>query len=103
MQPYVLTPSAEDDLKDIARYTLRQWGKNQSLHYANLLETCFLELADGTHLSSPFSERYPQIRVTRSEEHHYIFYIHPEGKRPCIIAVLHERMDKVARLKNRLD
>jgi toxin ParE1/3/4 len=102
MQPYVLTPSAEDDLKDIARYTLKQWGKKQSLHYANLLETCFLEIADRTTHSRSFSERYPQIRVTRCERH-YIFYIHPEGKRPCIIAVLHERMDKITRLKNRLD
>jgi hypothetical protein len=68
-----------------------------------VIPTYGLELADGTHLSSPFSERYPQIRVTRSEKHHYIFYIHPEGRRPCIIAILHERMDKVARLKNRLD
>jgi plasmid stabilization system protein ParE len=33
MQPYELTLSAEDDLKDIARYTLKQWGKKQSLQY----------------------------------------------------------------------
>lgn len=102
MQPYVLTPSAEDDLKDIARYTLKQWGKKQSLQYASLLETRFLEIADRTSLSHSFSERYPQIQVIRCE-HHYIFYIHPEGKRPCIIAVLHERMDRIGRLKNRLD
>jgi len=102
MQPYVLTPSAEDDLKDIVRLPLKQWGKKQSLQYASLLETCFLEIADRTSHSRSFSERYPQIQVTRCE-HHYIFYIHAEGKRPCIIAVLHERMDKVARLKNRLD
>ncbi|MDO9423517.1 MAG: type II toxin-antitoxin system RelE/ParE family toxin [Methylobacter sp.] len=42
MQTYLLTPSAEDDLKDIARYTLKQWGKKQSLQYACLLETRFL-------------------------------------------------------------
>ncbi|MGZ8191574.1 MAG: type II toxin-antitoxin system RelE/ParE family toxin, partial [Methylococcaceae bacterium] len=98
MQPYVLTTSAEDDLKDIARYTLKHWGKKQSLHYACLLQTRFLEIADRTSFSRSFSERYPQIQVTHCE-HHYIFYIHPEGKRPCIIA---KRMDWVARLKNRL-
>jgi toxin ParE1/3/4 len=101
MQPYLLTTSAEDDLKDIARYTLKQWGKKQSLQYASLLEKRFLEIADRTSLSRSFSEHYPQIQVARCE-HHYIFYIHPEGKQPCIIAVLHERMDRVARLKNRL-
>jgi len=102
MQPYVLTPSAEDDLKEIARYTLKKWGKKQSLQYASLLETRLLEIADRTSFSRSFSEIYPQIQVTRCE-HHYIFYIHPEGKRPCIIAILHERMDWVARLKFRLD
>jgi plasmid stabilization system protein ParE len=81
MQPYVLTPSAEDDLKDIVRLPLKQWGKKQSLHYANLLERCFLKIADRTTHSRSFSERYPQTRVTRCE-HHYIFYIHAEGERP---------------------
>jgi len=84
------------------RLPLKQWGKKQSLHYASLLETRFLGIADRTSLSRSFSEHYPQIQVTRCE-HHYIFYIHPEGKLPCIIAVLHERMDKIARLKYRLD
>lgn len=63
MQPYVLTPLAEDDLKDIARYTLKQWGKKQSLQYASLLETRFLEIADRTSFSRTFSERYSQIQV----------------------------------------
>jgi toxin ParE1/3/4 len=102
MLPYVLTRSTEDDLRVIARYTLKQWGKKQSLHYASLLEARFLEIANRASFSRPFSECLPQVQVTRCE-HHYIFYIHPEGKRPCIIAVLHERMDIVARLKDRLD
>jgi plasmid stabilization system protein ParE len=93
--------SAEDDIKDIARYTLKQWGKKQSLQYAALLEESFLDIVGGTSLSRAFSEHYPQIQVTRCE-HHYIFYTHLEGQRPCIIAVLHERMDRVAKLKNRL-
>ena len=102
MQPYELTPSAEIDLKEIARYTLKQWGKQQSLHYASLLEARFLEIANKTAFSRQFSEQYPQILVTRCE-HHYIFYILSEGKRPCIIAVLHERMEMIAKLKRRLD
>ncbi|WP_411725368.1 type II toxin-antitoxin system RelE/ParE family toxin [Methyloglobulus sp.] len=101
MRSYALTQSAEDDLKDIARYTLKQWGKKQSLRYANLLETCFQEIADRTALSRTFSATYPQIRVAHCE-HHYIFFVHTEEKRPCIIAVLHERMDMISRLQERL-
>lgn len=101
MQPYVLTQLAAKDLKDIARYTLTQWGKKQSLEYANLLDKRFQEIADKTAVSRSFSNLYPQIRVTHCE-HHYIFYVHDEGERPCILAVLHERMDLVSRLRDRL-
>ena len=102
MLPYEITSPAEEDLKDIARYTLTQWGKKQSLHYAGLLEKCFRGIAERTVHSRSFSERYPQIRV-RKCEHHYIFYVHPEKKPPCIIEVLYERMDMLTRLKNHLD
>lgn len=102
MRPYDLTPSALDDLKEIARYTLTTWGKKQSLTYADLLEKHFCAIAARTAYGRTFSKRYPQILVSRCE-HHYIFYLHPEGKPPCILAILHERMDIVNRLKNRLD
>lgn len=101
MLPYELTPSAQEDLREIARYTLTKWGKKQSLHYAELLETRFREIAARSAYSRPFSKRYSQILVSRCE-HHYIFYVHPEGKPPRIIAVLHERMEMVTGLKNRL-
>ena len=98
---YELTGPAEEDLKDIARYTLTEWGKKQSLHYAALLEKRFCEIAARTAISRSFSDRAPQVLVSRCE-HHYIFYIHPEKKSPRIIAILHERMDMLKRLKNRL-
>ena len=84
MLPYEITSPAEEDLKEIARYTLTQWGKKKSLHYAGLLEICFRDIAAGTVHSRSFSERYPQIRVSRCE-HHYIFYIHPEKSRPALL------------------
>ena len=101
MLPYELTPAAEADLREIARYTLRQWGERQAQHYASLLEACFQDVARNSVLSRTFSERYPQVRVTRCE-HHYIFYLSPEGMRPRIIGVLHENMDMVARIRSRL-
>jgi len=101
MLPYELMPAAEADLREIARYTLRQWGERQAQRYASLLEACFQGIAQNSVLSRTFSERYPQVRVTRCE-HHYIFYLFPEGMRPRIIAVLHENMDLVARVRRRL-
>lgn len=99
---YELTALAEEDLKEIARYTLTEWGEKQALHYAELLEKRFCEIAARTAYARPFSNRYPQVLVSRCG-HHYIFYIHREKNSPRIIAILHERMAMLRRLKNRLD
>ena len=101
MLPYELTPAAEADLREVARYTLRQWGARQQRRYARQLETCFRGIADGSLRSRDFSERYPQVRVTRCQ-YHYIFHLHAEGQKPRIFAVLHERMDLLARIGERL-
>ena len=101
MLPYELTPAAEADLQEIARYTLHQWGVRQARRYARLLEAGFRKIAEGCAVSKTFSERYPQVRVTRCE-HHYVFYLHPDGQKPRILAVLHENMDLLVRLGDRL-
>jgi len=101
MPPYQLIPAAEDDLREIARYTLKQWGKAQSLRYAALLEQCFMEIAGRSRLFRTPLERYPFLRVSRCQ-HHYVFYLHLESQPPRIIAVLHEKMDMLRRLANRL-
>ena len=101
MLPYELTPAAEADLRDIARYTLRQWGVRQQRRYARLLEACFRGIAEGSIRARDFSEQYPQVLVTRCQ-HHYVFFLHPEGQKPHIIAALHERMDLLTRIGERL-
>ena len=101
MWPYELTPTAEADLREIARYTLRQWGVRQQRRYARLLEACFRGIAESSARSWDFSEQYPQLRVTPCQ-HHYVFSLHPEGMKPRIIAVLHERMDLLTRIGERL-
>ena len=99
---YELTTDAEADLKKIARYTLKTWGKKQSLKYAELLEVCFETIANRTVIARVFSKNYSQMKFTRCE-HHYVFYMDFENRPPCIIAVLHESMDIVSRLEERLD
>ncbi len=101
MPSYQLTCKAEEDINDIARYTLKQWGKAQSMRYAEKLERCFQAVVDGVAYSYQFSEVYPQVKVCRCE-HHYIFYIYPDKRQPVIIAVLHERMDILVQLKKHL-
>jgi plasmid stabilization system protein ParE len=100
-QPYVLTLAAEFDLREITRYTIEQWGVRQAAYYIGRLERAFGQIAENNIASRPFSDHYPQVRVARCE-HHYIFYLLSEGAVPRILAVLHERMDMLARLADRL-
>jgi plasmid stabilization system protein ParE len=101
MVSYDLTPEAEEDLKDIIRYTIEQWGLEQAQRYADLLEIGCQKIADETVISRTFSQKYPDVFVAKCE-HHFIFYLR-RSPRPLIIAFLHERMDLVNRLKNRLE
>src|SRR6266850_2262628 len=48
-----------------------------------------------------FSKKRPELLFTHCE-HHYIFYMMRHNRCPLIIAVLHENMNLVARLKKRL-
>ncbi len=100
MPLYELTPAAEADLKDIARYTSKQWSRKQAIHYAGLLEAGFYQIAENKAFSRSFSETYPEVRVTKCE-HHYIFYLF-RGEHPCILAIFHEHMDLISRLQERL-
>jgi len=101
MQHYEITLAAEADLREIAQYTIQQWGEEQAMQYASALTRTFQSIANSEVTSRTFSERLPQMRVTRCE-HHYVFYFHNKEKIPCILAVLHKRMDMLTRLVNRL-
>jgi toxin ParE1/3/4 len=98
---YDITPAARHDIRGIWVYTAEQWGERQADRYMGRLETCFQGLAEGRTRSRSSSDPFPQVRVTRCQ-HHYVFYVHPEGQKPLVIAVLHERMDMLARLAERL-
>ena len=102
MLSYELTTDADADLEGIVRYTIVEWGAEQASLYLDKLHQCFQKIAAKQVISKTFSERLPQVRVTRCE-HHFIFYLHPETHKPVIIAVLHGRMDLVTRLKDRLE
>ena len=47
------------------------------------------------------SDLYPNMRVTHCQ-HHYIFGILRENSPMLIVAILHERMDMIKQLENRL-
>jgi len=101
MQSYVLTKDAENDLKEIARYTLKEWGESTFQSYKMGLSEKFNEVAQQSMVKHTFSQAFPQLLVTKYR-YHYIFYLTEGYEKPIIIGVIHEQRDIVNRLKNRL-
>lgn len=100
--PCILTWAAEADLQNIVRYTLREWGVEQSRIYIKQLEITATELALGQGIFRKRDDLYPDLRV-RLTGHHFIFCL-PQQEKPAVkIAILHERMSLITRLKERLD
>ena len=99
---YVLLPAAETDLRAIIRYTRDQWGTSQARIYLRRLEQAMDRIAAGQLPFKDISALYPHLRTVRCE-HHYIFCLPRDGEPALIVAILHERMDLMARLGDRLD
>jgi len=101
MPEYELSPAAERDLLEIASYTERTWGAQQADRYRAALKNHFRALVDGRGHSRQFLERRPELRVSRCE-HHFVFFARAPDGVVTILAVLHEKMDLMVRLKDRL-
>ncbi|MCB9854691.1 MAG: type II toxin-antitoxin system RelE/ParE family toxin [Phycisphaerales bacterium] len=102
MADYELTAAADDDLLGIARYTIDTWGIEQARHYEALLEKHFKAIGRGDVQSRLLLEHRADLLYSRCE-HHYVFFIRRENAVPLILAVFHERMDLINRLRDRLD
>jgi toxin ParE1/3/4 len=90
------TSEVDRDLISIWNYTFDQWGEKQADAYLGKIEKCFVKIASGSLCLKLISDNIHVVRC----EHHYIFVL--MLKQPIIIAVLHAKMDLLARLKNRL-
>jgi plasmid stabilization system protein ParE len=98
---YVLTQAAEADLREIIRYTRRQWGETQVRNYVAKLERGIERLAAGRGGFKDVSALYPALRVLHCE-HHCIFCLPRDGAPALVVAIFHERMDLMSRVAARL-
>ena len=102
MSEYHLSERADADLLEIAIYTIKTWGPEQADRYEASLRACFAAICDGRVRARTFLERRPEIRFCRCE-YHYVFFLQRENACPLILAVFHEKMDLMARLRRRLE
>ena len=90
---YVLTLAAEADLRDIIRYTGKQWGDTQTRSYVTKLQADMDRIAAGEGFFKDMSALYPRLRMVHCE-HHYIFCLPRDDAPALVIGVFHERMDQ---------
>ena len=88
---YRITPRAERDIKEIGRYTLKRWGKEQRNAYILQIEVKVELLAENPDLGRQRNDIRPGFLCFPVGEH-LIFY-RPHSERIDIIGVLHNRMD----------
>lgn len=98
---YELSPDAQQDLREVARYTGNRWGREALEKYRNGLHATFDSIGDGSVFKRTFSKEFPHLLVTKYR-YHFVFYIREGLERPVIIGVVHERRDTVNRLIERL-
>jgi plasmid stabilization system protein ParE len=99
---YELTEEADADVQAIAHYTVSTWGIEQARRYEALLEKHLRAIGRQKARTRVFLDHRPDLLVSRVE-HHYVF--HQVRKDPCplILAILHESMDLINRIRARLD
>lgn len=100
-KPYLLAKGASADLENIIRFTNEQWGEAQCRADTQQLETAVTALAKSERVFKELPSINPMLRMAKSGRH-FIFCLPRSGSVPLILAILHERMDIMARLQNRL-
>ena len=102
MKNYELATAADSDLREIIRYTRKQWGNAQVRDYIKKLEKGITSLAAGQGVFKDMSTLYPDLRMALFE-HHYVFCLPRENMQALIVAIFHEKMDLMTRIADRIE
>lgn len=90
MAEFRFSRRAEADLLGIAAYTLRTWGKTQTIRYIDDFEKCCQMLADSPALGRFCDEVRPGLR--RMECGRHVVFYREEHAGILISRILHQRM-----------
>ena len=92
MPKFSLTEKAKDDLKKIARFTQKRWGKEQRNIYLESLDSCFHQLGNNPAMGRACEEIKPGYYKFPTGSH-VVYYRGKTEKQIEIVRVLHESMD----------
>jgi len=92
MPSFRLSAKAKSDIKRIARFTERRWGRGQRNHYLSELDCTFRQLAENVSIGVACDHIRPGYRKFPMGSH-MIFYRRHDSKFIDIIRVIHKHMD----------
>ena len=92
MSLFTLTLAAKMDLRDIALFTQRRWGKEQRDVYLNQFDDSFWLLAETPDIGKSCDEIRQHYRKF-PQGSHVIFYQQTGSHKIRIIRILHKSMD----------
>jgi toxin ParE1/3/4 len=99
MRAFTLTNKAKADLKSIAVYTQRKWGKEQRNIYLRQFDDTFHMLSETPVVGSKCDFIRQGYRKFLAASH-IVFYHSVNQSEIKIVRILHKRMDAEAQLKN---
>lgn len=91
MLRFKLTPEAKNSLKQIARDTEVQWGKEKRNAYITTLDATFHMLSEHPHLGVNRDEIGYGVRSLPKGKHH--IYYRVNDAHVLILNILHQHMD----------
>lgn len=99
MLVFRLTPDAQDDLIEIRRYTLQQWGAEQSQKYLREIRNTIGLLAETPALGKLRPEVGANVHSFPQGSHIIYYVVH--NQQMVVFGVLHKRMAPLAHLNER--
>lgn len=100
MSAYEKAPEVDEDLREIVSYTAERWGVAQVRKYMTGLELKMESIAEGLAHTNSLDHLIEGLKVGRYERH-YIFGVERSDAPMLILAVFHEKMSVIERLKKR--
>ena len=99
MGAFSLTKKARADLKSIASYTQRKWGKEQRKTYSRQFDNAFHMLSETPAAGNQCDYIRPGYRKFPVTSH-IVFYHSISQSEIEVVRILHKRMDAKAQLKS---
>ena len=90
MPKYVVSRTAQFDMRGIARYTVEKWGTDQAVRYATGLRSCFEMLGDNPRIGRTCDSIKEGLRRYECAKHVIFYRQKPGGIR--VVRVLHQGM-----------